>query len=151
MFDDAAKIMNQGLLYPLVFIAGCIVLYIFIGSFIYFRLLSRWVPEILAKLAGFRCCTALTRLRAAPFEARVPHSTATGNISSPSASAARTASARGPVEGTGPRAWRARRRHRCPLPRASAVRCARAPRQGRDARAARASGGCAGRPAEESR
>jgi restriction system protein len=45
--------MNQNLLAPLIFIVMCISLFSIIGAVLYYRFLSKWVPEKLATLGWF--------------------------------------------------------------------------------------------------
>ncbi|WP_235958718.1 restriction endonuclease [Paenibacillus silvestris] len=53
MNSELGQLMNQALLYPVVFIAVSIALFSLIGVFIYYRILAKWIPEKLASMIWF--------------------------------------------------------------------------------------------------
>ncbi|MBP1991866.1 hypothetical protein [Paenibacillus eucommiae] len=50
MLDEAAKILNEGLTYPFIFIAACEAVYFFVVAIIYYRFLYRTIPVTIAKI-----------------------------------------------------------------------------------------------------
>ncbi|MGG1555096.1 restriction endonuclease [Paenibacillus ferrarius] len=53
MNSELGQLMNQTLLYPLVFVAALIVIFSFLGAIIYYQFLAKWVPEKLASFVWF--------------------------------------------------------------------------------------------------
>ncbi|SDP04916.1 hypothetical protein SAMN04487897_1333 [Paenibacillus sp. yr247] len=53
MNNELTQFMNQNLLAPLIFIAMCIALFSITGGILYYRFLSKWVPEKLVTVVWF--------------------------------------------------------------------------------------------------
>lgn len=51
--NELSQFMNQNLVYPLIFIVMCMVVFFFLSAILYYRFLYRWIPEKLATLVGF--------------------------------------------------------------------------------------------------